>query len=255
MRNRPSFIDTQYRFTAHIRNPEAAPRPEDVPEQRMRVYNELLYNNLEAGVAISYPVTVELLSEEKWHALVREFFAHHQSHKHAYRDLPGEFLDYITNEHKPPADEPPFLRELLHYEWIELALSISTEEIDMAGIDARGDLLTGVPVVSPLAWVLSYDYPVHRISPEFQPDRPGSNKTILIVYRNRDDNIGFMETNATTARLLELLEEDASLTGRQALEQIAREINHPDPDVVVNGGADILQDLLSRDVIMGTHLR
>ena len=253
MRNRPSFIDTQYRFTAHIRDPEAAPRPEDVPERRMRVYNELLYNNIEAGIEISYPVTREILSEEKWQTLVRSFFAHHQSHKHAYRDLPGEFLDYMANEHKLAADEPPFLCELLHYEWIELALSISTEEIDMAGIDARGDLLAGVPVVSPLAWVLSYDYPVHRISPEFQPDRPGSNKTILIVYRDRDDDIGFMEANATTAHLLELLEEDASLTGQAALERIAQEIKHPNPEVVIKGGVTILQDLLSREVILGTN--
>ena len=75
--------------------------------------------------------------------------------------------------------------------------------LDLTGIDPDGDLIAGRPVLSPLAWVLAYDYPVHQISPANQPHEPAGQSTFLVVYRNRDDQVGFMEINAVTARLLE----------------------------------------------------
>ena len=41
------FQAFQYEFTRHIRDPKAHPRPAGVTAQRMKVYNELLYNYLE----------------------------------------------------------------------------------------------------------------------------------------------------------------------------------------------------------------
>ena len=114
-------------------------------------------------------------------------------------------------------------------------------------------VMTGRPVLSPLAWVLAYDYRVHQISPANQPQGPDGQSTFLVVYRKRDDQVGFMEINAVTARLLELLQDDAnSATGKELLLQIAGEIDHPKPQVVSDGGKDILADLHSKDIILGT---
>jgi len=74
-----------------------------------------------------------------------------------------------------------------------------------------------------------------------------------VIYRQRDDQVGFMEINAVTARLLELLQDDASsATGSELLVQIAVEIDHPNPQVVSDGGKDILADLHGKDIILGT---
>ena len=145
------------------------------------------------------------------------------------------------------------MNELAHYEWVELALQIDTKEFDLSGVDPGGDLMAGRPVLSHLAWVLAYDYQVHRISPANQPQRPAEQSTFLVVYRNRDDRVSFMEINAITARLLELLQDDTSnATGSELLVQIAGEINHPDAQVVSDGGKDILADLRGKDIILGT---
>src|SRR3546814_6431904 len=48
-----------------------------------------------------------------------------------------------------------------------LQISEATRE-DIAH-DARGDLLAGCPLPSPLAWPLAYAWPVHRIGPDHQP--------------------------------------------------------------------------------------
>ena len=54
------------------------------------------------------------------------------------------------------------------------------------------------------------------IGPDYLPSADQRTATHLIVYRNRDMKIGFIETNTATSRLLEMFREE-SLTGREAL--------------------------------------
>ena len=149
--------------------------------------------------------------------------------------------------------------ELAHYEWVELALSVAEagdaenrcRETALTG--SADDLLDAIPVVSTLAWPLSYRYPVHKISPEFMPTTPGEQATYLLVYRDPDDEVGFIELNPVSARLLALLQKDTKLSGRQALEQIAAELQHPNPDIVIAGGRQILQEWQQRGIVLGTR--
>jgi hypothetical protein len=109
-------------------------------------------------------------------------------------------------------------------------------------------------VLSPLAWPLAYRFPVHRLSPDYTPGTAPETPTFLVVYRDRGDRVGFLEINPVTARLLErLAAPDAEATGRVLLTRIATELGHPDPRVVIDGGADILEALRRRDVILGTR--
>ena len=133
---------------------------------------------------------------------------------------------------------------------MELALDISEQEYPTAVIE--GDLLTGQPVVSPLVWCLSYQFPVHQIGESFQPETAPEQPTFLVVYRNRADQVKFMESNAVTHRLLQLLQSDDAYTGRQVLEQIAAELQAPDVESIVTMGADLLAQLQSKDIIIGT---
>src|SRR3546814_14577182 len=72
----------------------------------------------------------------------------------------------------------PWLRELAHYEWAELALQISEATREDIAHDARGDLLAGCPLPSPLAWPLAYAWPVHRIGPDHQPPEQPAAPTL-----------------------------------------------------------------------------
>jgi len=251
--SRPEFIKRQYAFAAHIRDPEGAPVPGDVEDRRMGIYRELFYNNVQDFMSNSFPVLRELYGNEQWHLMVRDYFARHRAHTPLFLQMPQEFLRYLEQERDRHPEDPPFLRELAHYEWVELALSIDTREIELAGVDPEGDLLHGVPVLSPLAWPLAYQYPVHRIGPDFRPQEPPQQPTYLVVYRDRDDDVGFLEINPVTARLLAQVSTGDAPTGDTALRQIARELQHPDPETVIRGGLDILQDLRSRDVILGVR--
>ena len=251
---RNSFRDIQYQFTRHIRDPENAPAPGDIEERRMAIYRDLLYRNVESFLANSFPVLRKILKDDEWHALMREYFKNHRSRTPLFPRMPQEFLQYLQDNTGTAEGLYPFLLELAHYEWVELALSIDTREIRQNGIDADGDLLSGIPVLNELSWSLAYQYPVHRIGPDNLPVEKPAQPTCLLVYRDRRDKIRFIELNPLAARLVDCLKHNQDKkTGREILTGIAGEIAHPDPEIVVNGGCAILEDMRSKQIVLGTE--
>ena len=244
----------QVDFAAHIRDPDRNPPPVGIEDRRLKIYRELFFNNISKFMASTFRVIRKILEEDRWTALIRDYFAHHKAETPLFPQMPFEFVKYLEAEREAQPDDPPFLFELAHYEWAELALAVKDADPDLDKVNRDGDLLAAVPVISPLAWPLAYTYPVHRIGPDFQPDTPGEQPTFLVVYRGLDDKVGFLEINAVTARLLELLREndDKQATGRALLEIIAKETGHPQPETVIRGGLEIMQNLRDHDIILGT---
>jgi hypothetical protein len=254
MAERPKFQQQQYAFAAHIRDPQNAPAPEGLEDRRMAIYRELFFNNLRSLLSNMFPVLTKLHSDQHWRRLVRKFMQRHQAHTPYFLQLPAEFLDFLQNEYEPGPDDFPFLAELAHYEYIELALSISEETDDLDGVDPEGDLLAGVPVKSALAWVYAYQYPVHRISAEFLPEAPAGQPVYLAVYRDTSDKVGFLELNAVTAGLLNAIQEnDAGQTGDALLRKLAADINYPDTDAFVAHGSAAMQEMRSLDILTGAR--
>ena len=249
----PEFKKVQYAFAKYLRNPENNPRPDNIEARRMKIYSELFYNNVEGFMSNAYPVLRELTEDEKWHRMIRDYFEKHNASTPLFQEMPREFLKYLENEREAEQDDYPFMLELAHYEWVELALSVTDIENDYTHIDTEGDLLNGVPVLSKTAWPLNYNYPVHEISAECLPEQPGEQPTYLVVYRNAEDEVHFLDINPVTAQLLQLITEDSNLTCKQMLTNIARQLNHPNPDVVIQGGLQILHDLKTRGVIIGVN--
>jgi len=247
----PEFIRRQYAFAAHIRDPEHQPAPDDVEDRRMAIYRELFYNNVEGFLSNSFPVLRALHDDERWHVLVRHFYSQHHSQTPLFLEIPREFLLWLESRHNYYPGDMPFLYELAHYEWVELALSISEASCDVADINPAGDFLSGIPVLSPLAWHMSYQYPVHEISSNNMPQHPGDAMTHIVVYRDRNDDLGFMLINPVTKRLLEMIDADQGESGEQLLQRIAKEMSHPQPAVVINGGIEILKGLAEKDIILG----
>ncbi len=242
------FQQTQYEFAAHLRDPDVHAAPVDVEDRRMKIYRELVYNNIESFLASGFPILRSLIADEHWHQMVRDFICRHQSHTPYFLEIGQEFLQYLQEEYQLRESDPGFMLELAHYEWVELALDVSEQAITPPSFP-NVDVLKVPLQVSPLAWRLSYQYPVHRIGPEYQPSNPPAEPTFLVVYRNRAHQVKFMEANAVTIRLLQLLEEQ-TVTGEAALEQIAVELQHQNPAALLKSGAELLSKLYSLDILI-----
>jgi hypothetical protein len=245
------FREIQYAFAKHIRDPERNPAPTDAEDRRLAIYRELFFNNLRNLISQTFPVLKKLHSKEKWATFIRQFMVQHEAQTPYFLEIPREFVEFLQNEYESGPDDYPFLVELAHYEWAELALSVSDEENDNGAVNPGGDLLEGVPVKSKLAWLFTYQYPVHRISTDFVPTEPGEQPTCLAICRKADDDMDFMELNPVTARLLEMVGENESASGRQLLEELAEEISFPDREKFVAHGAQALRQMREAEILVG----
>jgi len=246
----------QRQFTRHIRDPLHVSRPKDVNARRMGVYTEIVFNNLAEVVSACFPVCRNLLGVRRWNRLLRRFFIEHQCASPLFRQIPEEFLRWLeaTQEHETTKEElPAFLYSLAHYEWIEMALAFSDAvAVEHTAEPAPGDLLAKRPVLAPALALLSYPYAVHRINKRRQPEQPDDEPTHIVVFRRTDDMVKFIVLNQVSARLLALLSA-GDLSGEQALRQIAAEMQHPKPQVVLDGGLEIMQGLRAEGVIIGVQ--
>jgi hypothetical protein len=241
--------ESQLQMARFLRNPEGAQPPEGVEPRRLKIYQDLIYNNIENFISSGFPVLRSLYEDKAWHGLVRLFIDGHRCHTPYFLEISQEFLNFLMQEHQARDCDPPFIAELAHYEWVELALDVLDEEIDTGGVDVSADPVEAIPVLSPLAWLLSYQYPVQRIGPAFQPGE-AAEPTYLVVYRDRSDAVKFMELNGTTARLLELVRENKIATGIELLDQLASELKLPRENVVGFGG-DQLREFQELSIISG----
>jgi len=243
----------QTRFAAHIRDPEGVAAPEGIEDRRMGIYRNLFFNNICNFLSSNFPVLRTLYKDSDWTTLCREFYRDYRCHTPLFPELPREFLQYLQDHRQDQAGDPPFMLELAHYEWVELALSLDETDVDEIEVNPDGDLLKGIPVLSPLVWPLSYQYPVHRIRADFQPTTAPIDATHLLVWRRDDYRIKFMQLNETSMLLVRKMKEESARSGLDLLKAVAGVIKHPEPEVVLQAGEALLNELKEKQVILGTR--
>ena len=254
MAERPAFQHKQYAFAAYLRDPEHVAAPEGIEERRLAIYRKLFFNNLYNLLGTMFPVLRKIHNDQQWRRMIRQFMQHHQAETPYFLQLPQEFVAFLEIEYQPAADDQPFLLELAHYEYAELALSVSTEQNDLEGIDPHGDLLLQAPVKSVLAWVYAYRFPVQRISPDFLPTEADEQPVYLALYRDSNDKVHFLELNAVTAALLDAVENNEdNKCGEDLLRDLAGRIHYPDVDALIEHGANALREMRQREVLTGTR--
>jgi hypothetical protein len=245
-----AFQDYQRAFTAHIRDPRNVARPKGAAARRMKVYSDLLYNNMDGFLLACFPVCRKILGQRRWNRLVREFFRDHVCHTPLFRRIPEEFLRFLQSEWAGADDFPAFLPELAHYEWVELELDTSNGDAHLPTFDPAGDLMAGRPLLNPVLRVLAYRWPVHRLSPRFKPDQPPTQPTFTLAFRDAGFQVRFMLINSASARLLSLFQAHPELTGNEVVGLLAGEMAMP-PDNLLSYARTLVQDLHAQGVFLG----
>lgn len=242
----------QYQFTAHMRDPQANAAPDGIEDRRMGIYRDLIFCNMEQFVSSNFPVIRTLYNDAQWNSLVREFLREHQCHTPLFPEFAREFLRYVEFRQQQDRGDAPFLLELAHYEWAELALNLDENEISHVPHDASGDAVDGVPVMSPLACVLPYRFPVHLIGPDFIPAEAPEEPTVLLLVRGRDDRVHFHEINTLGALLIERLQRNDTLSGSACLDALLAEHGMAGNAEIRVAGLAMLRDLQANEAILGT---
>src|SRR4249919_3754285 len=140
-------------LATYVRDPAANPGPPGIEARRLKICSDLVFNNLDGLLAGNFPVIRKILGDADWQALVRRFLATHRSHTPLFPELGRELIAFLESD--AGADpQRPWLAELAHYEWAELGLQLSDASIPPH--DPNGNMLDGVPLLSPIAWPLAF---------------------------------------------------------------------------------------------------
>ena len=244
------FKSKQAEFAAYIRDPDHQRLPADVNPQRMAMYRELFFNNINSFLSSNFPVLRKILNDQQWQALAQDFFSRHRCQTPHFSEIAEEFLDFLQNE-RQCEDDFPFLLELAHYEWVEMALSIAQAEPILGDAAFVNDILKQQISLSPLAWPLVYQFPVERIGPDFLPQTAPAYASYLIVYRDREYAVHFMQTTALTYHLLQLIDQRAGRRGQDYLNALSAELQQQfDTQTLQDFGFQTLQALAAKDVLI-----
>lgn len=248
-----SFQQSQRRFAAWVRDPDTQPVPEGIEMRRLAIYRELVYGNMEGFLRNGFPVLYSLVDDGLWKALVTSFVAEHACESPYFVDISRHFVEFLQQRPDWQAQLPPWALELAHYEWMEVVVDMAEVPAeDVADVNPDGDLMAQAPVLSPLACLLGYRWPVHRLCTGFVPDAPPDAVTWLVIYRDVADEVKFMEVNAVTAALLQSLEQSPDSNGATLLRQLAVQSGLPE-QTALETGAGMLARLRQKGVLLGTR--
>lgn len=242
----PTLAEVQNQFCANLRDPENSQPLSGVELDRMQVYQELIYNNVEDALSTVFPICQQIVGAKRWHKLVRQFFIDYPASKPLYRHISEEFLQFLLS--LPIDTQYPFLQELAHFEWIELALDNDPQSFETLKMKAAPDISNDIIQLSPLAWNLVYQYPVHDIEEDYQPNSVSKSNTFIIAYRNRDDELNFDVTDHFTHLILDACKENNALTSIELLAELAKK-HQQDEQAVRELGLEVLQNLAEQDII------
>ncbi len=216
-----SFIEIQNEFMAHIRKPSQNKKPQGIEDRRMAIYRDLFFNNIVGFISSGFPVLKTLYSDKQWQMLIRRFFSEYDCHSPYFLDIAGEFINYLSSNYEMQKYDPPFMLELAHYEWIELDVAI-TQQAENEQLIASDQVASARLYLSSTARNLSYQFAVQTISTQFQPQQPSAQPNYFVVYRDGDDEVQFLTTNAMTALLLSIISEHDGLILDTICEQVTR---------------------------------
>lgn len=248
----PETLRQQQLALAHwIRDPANRTPPPGIEPRRLQVYRELVRNTVAGLLGSQFPVIRTLRGESFWNALIDDFLREHRAQTPLFPEVGQEFIAYLSTREQTERGDPPFLPELAHYEWAELGIALSDAREDFATIDAQGDLMQGVPVLSPQAWPLAYAWPVDRIRPEFQPEAPPAEPTLLLLQRAADHSVKFARLDPLGYALLEQIR-SAPDTGEALVQRLAAAWGL-DAATLMEPAAAMLATLRARGVVLGTR--
>ncbi|MGE8063692.1 DNA-binding domain-containing protein [Pseudomonas sp. NPDC089569] len=244
-----SLHEQQNSMGLYLRDPDGHAPPPEMDPARAGVYRDLVFANLSSLISGTFPVLVKILGDERWRALVRIFLRDYRAHTPKFGEIAEEFVGFLAAEPAALADGswPPFMAELAHYEWVEMALQQSTAESLPPG-DVNL-LLDCALQISPLAWPLAYAWPVQLLGPDYQPDNVPTEPTLLLVRRDADWSVRFSRLSPLAWRLLQRIDEFPELDGRAQLQGLAHEAGAVGSTEFLHNGEALLRQMHGEGVV------
>jgi len=240
------FSTVQQSFIDYIKEP-SRPLPIGTETRRMKVYRELFFNNIDGFISSGFPVLKSVYSQDAWLTLVQEFFVNHDCQSPIFIDISQEFVIFLQSEYEPKEQDPRFLLELAHYEYMELVVSVAKDNPSQVPIS--GSVGSECLCLSDTAKVLQYSYDVEHISEHYQPELPTPTPQFFCLYRDRDDEVVFLRLNPLAAQVLGYLSQSESVTFDTLVAWLHSAYPSMEKKILIKGCEEMIAGLTDKGVI------
>ncbi|MEC7547891.1 MAG: putative DNA-binding domain-containing protein [Pseudomonadota bacterium] len=210
----------------------------------LKIYRELFFNNVCGFLDSTFPVCREAVGDVTWSDYSRRFFSDHKCSSPLFLEISEEFLGWLAAQ-SDILRAYPYLAELAHYEWLELAVDVM--DVDGWQPSTEVEFSSVAPVeINPASVAACYHHAVHQVSgtnPEV-----AATLSAFIVYRDSMDKVRFLNCTPLSLMILENLRETPSQTPVEAVKAVMESAGISG-EAAVEGGLQVLQDWLRQGVI------
>ncbi|MDI9348037.1 MAG: putative DNA-binding domain-containing protein [Methylacidiphilales bacterium] len=200
------FAILQRNIARYLRTKNTKGIPKKLLGERLEIYRELVVSNIESFIDTRFPICASMLGNKKWRSLVLSFIAEHPISSPYFHQIPTEFLLYLNKQ--PLKQLPPYLLELAHYEWVELAI-LTSKNTPLPAFKKKIKLDKPVVLV-PISQIYLYRFPVHTFTTKMyksavikrQTKSARTTPIHLVMFRKIDYTLGVREVTAAMALLI-----------------------------------------------------
>lgn len=224
------------------------------------LYQDLVFNNICGFLDRCFPVCQSLIDQAQWRHSCQQFFLQHHCHSPYFTEINRSFVDYLSTPGVLAQLELPlYFAELAHYEWVEL--KVDTYCVDpnhphpsatnFNSAQKPADVI-GYITLNPSLQNLHYQWPVHRISPDFEPITV--EDSFYLVYRDIDHKVQFMTVNALTHALIEFIDAQPAIQYSELalttlIQGFADHLGYEDHPLLVSFGVPLIHQLRQQQVV------
>lgn len=241
-------------LSAHLRDPAQQPCPDNFDFAAAKLYRELLVGNFDAALRACFPLWIKSMGDTQYDYWRDSFIAEHACRSPLFRQIPDEFLAYLTTHQNALVAILPYALELAHFEWLELALGVAEADLIPHPTEAQGDPWRCEAVLNPVHALVQYQYPVQRLAHATWIDPPDlePQTTSLLVYRDPQNTVQVIELDDLGLRILATLGA-APTSGQNILAQWQEDgLLVENANAVGESIRDFLQRMLQMGVLLGT---
>lgn len=123
-------------------------------------YRRLVFNVIKDSLKTAYPLARKLIGKKRWKIAVLHFFENHKCQTPQVWKLPLEFFEYYSKNPFPFKKTFPFLKELLHFEWLEIEVFMM-EDLPIEAFKKENNSDSEVIIPNPEIKILPLQYPIH----------------------------------------------------------------------------------------------
>lgn len=215
---------------------------------RMKVYSEAIYNNVEETLTFAYPITLALLTNKEWQKLTKDFFAYHPCRTPIFREMPKELMLFAKEKRYDLIFNRPYLLDLLEFEWVEIEI-YNMKDLPIEPFLLGKELLDHPLYFNPEQRLLDFSYPVFKNFKELASSSKG-NYPLLCFRHAETKQVHFIQLSLFFAATITLMQQEV-IDARKALLITADAFRIANKQRALDSGKHFFSDLFRSGAILG----